>query len=240
MLDKKYAHYDWGRRPLPQDVLQYALDDVVYLPEVGRTLREEVEGADLLEETEIANQAVMEAIWSGEFSPDGFWKIKGARRLAPHEARLLRDLFAWRERIAEELDRPPGRVINNKLMLAMSRNPPRDRRALGRAGVRGEVKARYANELLALVRASASAADEVRPPKGGRQVDRAEVARGDRLRDWRRAESERRKVPPQVVLPPRAMDFLKQFEKPDLGSVPQLGAKRIRLYGEELLGLCRG
>lgn len=239
-LDKAYAHYDWGRRPLPEKPLRYALDDVVYLPEVCEQLRAEVEAADLVEEVAIANQAVMDATWSGEFQNDGFWRVKGARRLPPDAARILRDLYIWREGVAEELDRPPGRVINNRLLLAMAKNPPRDRRTLGRMGIRGELRSVYGDDLIGLVRASLRSKDRVIPPVSRRSTDRSEHQRGDRLRDWRRAESERRGVPPQVVLPPRALEYLKQSERPDLESAPQLGAKRIRLYGDKLLELCRG
>jgi ribonuclease D len=30
-LEKKYSRYDWSKRPLPIDVMEYALDDVIYL-----------------------------------------------------------------------------------------------------------------------------------------------------------------------------------------------------------------
>jgi len=239
-LEKAYAHYDWGRRPLPEEPLRYALDDVVYLPEVCEGLMKEVAEADLEEEVAIAHRAVMDATWSGEFHPDGFWRVKGARRLPPDSARLLRDIYCWREGVAEELDSPPGRVINNRLLLAMAKNPPKDRRALGRMGIRGELRSQYGDDLVAEILESLAAKDVVKPPVSGRVADRSEFSRFDRLRDWRRAECERRKVPPQVVLPPRALEFLKQSAEPDLEAAPQLGAKRIRMYGEELLKVCRG
>jgi len=239
-LEKAYAHYDWGRRPLPEEPLRYALDDVVYLPEVCEHLASEVEAADLVEEVAIANRAVMDATWSGEFRNDGFWRVKGARQLSPDAARVLRDIFIWREQVAEELDRPPGRVINNRLLLALAKNPPKDRRALGRMGVRGALRAEFGDDLVGLIRESLRSTDKVRPPVSQTRSDRSEHERGDRLREWRRTESGRRGVPPQVVLPPRALEFLKRSERPDLASAPQLGEKRIRLYGEALLAVCRG
>jgi ribonuclease D len=63
--------------------------------------------------------------------------------------------------------------------------------------------------------------------------------RGERLKAWRQQEAERRQVPLQVVLPAAALRHLQRHGAEDLESVPQLGAKRIRLYGDKLGELCR-
>ena len=47
-------------------------------------------------------------------------------------------------------------------------------------------------------------------------------------------------MPTQVVLPARALEHLKRDGAADLDSVPQLGSKRARLYGERLRALCAG
>jgi ribonuclease D len=60
-----------------------------------------------------------------------------------------------------------------------------------------------------------------------------------KLKAWRRREAERRGVPHQVVLPARSLEHLKLFGADDLEAVPQLGAKRSRLYGRDLARLCR-
>ena len=46
-LPKEHAHYDWSRRPIEGDVLQYALNDVRYLPRVCQSLTREILEADL-------------------------------------------------------------------------------------------------------------------------------------------------------------------------------------------------
>lgn len=69
--------------------------------------------------------------------------------------------------------------------------------------------------------------------------DPAAEKRGDRLKVWRRQEAARRDVPLQVVLPVVAMRHLQRHGSRDLPSVPQLGPKRIELYGRELEEVCR-
>ena len=57
-LPKGHSDYNWGTRPLDEDALLYAIDDVRYLPEVIHALQQAVKEADLEEEVAIANQAV--------------------------------------------------------------------------------------------------------------------------------------------------------------------------------------
>lgn len=236
-LDKAHTQHDWARRPLPEEVLAYAVDDVRYLPEVCESLRAEIAAADLEEELAIANRAVEESTWEGSYRPDGFWKIKGVGKLNPSGLPLLAALWEWRDRVAEEEDRAPGRTLNNRVLLQLAANPPRNRGALRRLGLRRPIAAR-ADELLELSAEALRNPREVPPRPRPRQVEgvvgRVARAREDKLKAWRTQEARRRGVPLQVVLPSRALDHLKRLGANDLEEVPQLGHKRIRLYGDRL------
>lgn len=238
-LEKAFAHYDWGRRPLPQNVLRYALDDVRYLPRVCEYLEEAVREADLEEEVSIAHRTVEDAEWSGGADPRDIWKIKGAGRLESVALPRLVALNVWRDSIAEGQDQPPGRVINNKLLLAISRADPASLQELKRVGLRGRPLDRFGRKLLRILEAAHENPPEVPPQPEYRRPEKSEQAAEERLRKWRRKESERRKVPQQVVLPARALAYLKRHGAEDLESVPQLGEKRIRLYGGALSTLLR-
>ena len=237
-LAKDFARYDWGKRPLDPAPLGYALDDVAYLPRVGLRLFELVQEADLLEEVEIANQVVEEAPWNGGFQTDGAWNLKGARQLTAEGRSILSSLYTWRDSIARRLDLPPGRVVNNANLVALSRNPATTLQDLKRLGVSSRVRSEFAAELLQRI---AEARRQPALPVESRRRERPDPEmrrRGDRLKAWRRQEAARRGVPLQVVLPVAAMRHLQRNGAGDLPSVPQLGSKRIELYGEELEGLC--
>ena len=60
-LPKAARQYDWGTRPIDEEALRYAIDDVVYLPTIHTTLAQRVLEADLEEEVTIANQVVADA-----------------------------------------------------------------------------------------------------------------------------------------------------------------------------------
>jgi ribonuclease D len=233
-LDKGWAQYDWGTRPLDPAALRYAVDDVVFLPRIAEALEKAIADAGVEEELALANQAVAETTWSGGFDAGGFWRIKGVRELPPHALSILAVLHAWRDGIARAADRPPGRMINNETMLALARHAPTNFQLLKRVGAKGWLLQAHGDALIATIKAARSDPQPLPPRPRQREVLPIEEEREKRLKDWRRAEAEKRGVPLQVVLPARALEHLKQFGAGDLSAVPQLGPKRIALIGEHL------
>lgn len=198
-----------------------------------------VEEADLVEEVEIANRVVEEATWNGGFQVDAIWSLKGARQLPAESRSILRSLYLWRDSIARDLDLPPGRVLNNSSLVALSRNAPATLQDLKRLGLPSRIRSRYSAELLEKIaearRQSAPVIEGARRERSDPEAQR----RGDRLKAWRRQEAARRGVPLLVVLPVAAVRHLQRYGIQDLQSVPQLGPKRIARYGSELEELCR-
>ena len=243
-LAKAHAQYDWRTRPLDPDALQYALDDVIHLPAICEHLRTAVAEADLVEEVAIANAVVAASGrgasgWETAFDPTGWWRLKGLHDMRKDALPVLHHLWAWRDGIARTIDMPPGRVINTELLLALARHAPVSWGQLRSLGVKARILAEYGDSLLEAVKAAKASTEQLPVNPRHREVDDAEERREKRLKDWRRTESERRKVPLQVVMPAKAVDHLKRYGACDLNEVPQLGAKRIGLYGAKLLDLCR-
>jgi ribonuclease D len=244
-LPKAYTHYDWGTRPIETGALHYALDDIIHLPGVCEKLRAEVKAADLEDEVAIANQAVESTGWSGGFDPAGVWKIKGIREVPRHHLPLLYALYLWRDGLAREANQPPGRILNNEVLLAVVRNAPTNFQLLKKLGLRGWFLSAHGEALLDTIKKALSEPPTLPERPRQREVLPEEEQRETRLKDWRRSEAENRSkaenrpVPLQVVLPAKALEHLKQHGADDLASVPQLGTKRIARYGARLRELCR-
>ena len=245
VLDKAYTQYDWATRPLAAGAERYALDDVIFLPQVCEHLRGLVAAADLDEEVTIANQAVEATTWSGGFDPAGFWRIKGVREVPPQSLGVLTALYAWRDALAKIANLPPGRLLNNEVLLVLARQVPTNFQLLKKLGLRSWFLGAHGEALIQALRSAASTPPAVPPRPRQREVAPEEEEREARLKDWRRGEAERRTraeeraVPLQVVLPAKALEYLKQHGADQLEQMPQLGGKRIARYGDKLTELCR-
>ena len=236
-LEKAYAHYDWGRRPIAPEPLAYAVDDVRYLYQVAEHLEAAVERAELVDEVAIANETVMAATWRRPGSPDSIWRLKGVRKLPREAMPNLVALWEWRESVARLEDRPPGRVLHTELLLALARRSSSGERGVRSLGLRGRAM-RFADDIQSVLDRARANPPEVPAPAKTPRPTPGEANRLKLLRDWRRSEAQSRGVPHQVVLPPTAMQFLARHGTVELETVPQLGAKRARVYGQKLAELC--
>jgi ribonuclease D len=124
-LAKEQQWTDWARRPLAPAQLAYAAADVRHLPEIyGRLaarLGERVawaraESAEVAAEAEAAARVTPETAWR---------QVGGARGLDAAAFAAMVALAAWRQRIAIELDRPLGQVLNDRALIDLARHRPR-------------------------------------------------------------------------------------------------------------------
>ena len=240
-LAKAHTQDDWGKRPIDKAALDYAIDDVRYLPEVSAHLKAAVTEADLEEELAVGLCAIEEKRWHGGFDPGAIWRMNGAHKLSGAQMRGLFVLHCLRDRLARRYDRPAGQFINDRVLVALATRRPEDTADLKRAGLRSALVAHHGEELMAALK-NPERIDDLPPfpPRPcPREPDDEEKKREANLRAWRQKESKRRQVTPHAVLPTRALMWLKTHGADDLGAVPQLGEKRARLYGDELRRLCR-
>lgn len=239
-LAKEYTQYNWGKRPVDERAVEYAVDDVRFLPQICMQMREEIRRADLEEELDIALRAVEGMRWHGGFSPEGVWKIRGANKLSDRQMHILFALYCVRDRLAARSDRPAGQLINERVLVALAQHPAKTIHDLKNAGVKAAIAELEGQRLLTAIQNPETAAEgHVFPEKPMHAPpDKAEREREVRLREWRQKESERRGVPLAAVLPSHALLWLKSHGAGDLAAVPQLGPKRIRLYGGTLKKIC--
>jgi ribonuclease D len=167
MLDKKYQRADWGQRPLPQELLEYAAQDTTHLPALRDRLRESLwkQGRLAWAEEEFLLQ---ERVGWTPVEDDGeaFLRMKGARDLKPRQLAVLREVHGWREAIARERDQATFRVIGNEALLEIARQQPRTPRDLGTIkGMPRSLAERRGGELLSLVRRALELPEDALPQR---------------------------------------------------------------------------
>jgi ribonuclease D len=241
-LTKDNQKDDWSRRPLTPQQEAYALSDVIHLVELQSRLSDKLAAAGRLGWLEEECEAVARLEPAArKRDPLAYLGVKGARRLSPRSLAVLRELFAWRERRAEEKDIPPFKILGNESLLRLAELRPKDAAGLG--GVPGVLPRlqRQSGELLSAVRRGEDVAegDLPRIARSPRPVLEAAVReRVERLKAFRVRKGTQLQLDISVVLPQRLIDRLAEARPLDaegLCRVEGLRRWRVAAFGAELL-----
>ena len=241
-MNKKYQRADWKRRPLTPEQLDYARLDTHYLIALrDRQLQELTESGHWPEAHEefVRLARLRDDPDSASPNPPSFWRVKGARDLAPAQAAILEALFAYREQQAERMDRPPFKVMGEATLMELARRAPRRAEDLQHLpGITPEQIRRHAHGVLHAVQQGLHAPAQ-RAPQPSRESDDVRD-RYDRLHTWRKERARARGVESDVILPRTALwDLARRAPRThaELAHIVDFGPWRRATYGEELLAL---
>src|SRR5690606_34940820 len=115
--------------------------------------------------------------WESDDPGQAFLRLKGARDLTRRELAVLRELVAWRDDVARQLDRSTFRVAGNEVLLDLARRAPTEVPELEKTkGLSRSLIARSAQGLLeAIARGRAVPENELprfpRAPRWARDPD---------------------------------------------------------------------
>ncbi|MBI3790654.1 MAG: ribonuclease D [Gemmatimonadetes bacterium] len=170
-LDKKHQRADWSMRPLTADMLDYAAQDTRHLLELRDLLRNELERKGRWAWAAEEFQRLEGTRWEPEDPGSAFLKMKGARDLTRRELARLKELVAWRDGIAKQLDRSTFRVMANEVLFEAARAGATTREQLAaiKGMPRGMLERQHAEILAAIAAGDAVAeADLPRFPKAAK------------------------------------------------------------------------
>ncbi len=200
-LQKRFQRANWGKRPIPADLLAYAQLDTHYLIPLRDRLKAALESAGLWElAVEDFARACDVPDVSSEPSAGEPWRIQGAYDLTSRQAAVLQELCLYRRRQAEALDRPLFKVIQDQTLMAIARALPRteaDLRAV--PGMTPRLIRPHGSGLLHAVSRGLQA-PPLEPPRTPRP-DNGFLQRYDALREWRKSRARSLGVESDIVLP---------------------------------------
>lgn len=150
-LSKSASFTKWDRRPLSDEQLGYAREDVLHLLQASDVLQGRL--------TEIGRLGwaqeecrTLESI-SDERDVDVlFAKLPRINSMDPAQRAVARELVAWREATAREADRPAQSVLADAALAELAKRRPKDRDRLGQIrGLPESVLRRRGDELLRVI-----------------------------------------------------------------------------------------
>lgn len=125
-LDKAHTFTNWSARPLSQDQLEYALEDVTFLLAIHDHLHSRLSNLGRLQWADEEFSRLESVVSETRREPqERYQRIRGWDQLKPKSAAVLRELAAWREGEAKRRNVPRSRVIRDEVLLQLARHPPR-------------------------------------------------------------------------------------------------------------------
>ena len=117
-LAKGSQKANWARRPLPERMVEYAMNDTHYLLPLADRLESQLREQDRLAWLgQSCERAIEQAAAERVRDVDEAWRIRGSGALRGRAAAVLRALWQWREKEAEAVDRPPFHILQNDELL---------------------------------------------------------------------------------------------------------------------------
>lgn len=238
-LPKTDSYTDWTRRPLSDTQLDYAIDDVLYLPGIYRTMMQQLEETGRLEWlAEEFSQLADPATYRVDI--DNCWRrLKRVNGLSRKQLAVAQAVAAWREESAIRRNVPRRWVLTDEFVVEIARRVPRSREQLFEVrGLKDRLPNRAADEILARVENALDADPETWPrpkrrPGGAKNVD-AIVELMNALMRLRATESG---VAVQYLA---SHDDLTQVARGEGEDLDILKGWRRELVGQELLDLIDG
>lgn len=123
-IDKSQQSSNWNKRPLTNDQLVYAAIDVIYLQKVKHKLVSRIEEKGRLHWLEEENQLLQNLRFTEPDNPH--LKLKNAFKLTLYQQYILKELHDFRDKLAQEFDKPSPFVIPNEALVELACNPDVD------------------------------------------------------------------------------------------------------------------
>lgn len=160
-LNKSETRTNWLKRPLTDEQLSYALDDVRYLRAARVILLEQVIGPKV--------KTWLQEELSQLSTPDHlnkiqehkrYKKLKGVNKLDREGLAIAKEICIWREQKAKEIDRPRGHILKDDVVMDIATAKPDSEELLDQTTISAKALERYSADLLKTISNTKSIAPE--------------------------------------------------------------------------------
>jgi ribonuclease D len=238
-IDKGSRFTDWGRRPLTEAQLKYALADVTHLRDAYLVLRDQL-AANGREHWVHEEMAVLLDPETYLQRPENAWKRLKMQERRPHVIGVLVAVAAWREQHARERDVPRNRILKDDAIREIALQSPKDTQALSRlrAVPKGFDKSRLAESLIEAVTTGLDADPKTLPKMPRAVVNRAGIGPlVDLLRVLLKQRCDECDVAPKLIASAADLDRIASDNAPD---VPAMHGWRYEIFGQYAADLKNG
>ncbi len=237
-LSKAHTRADWSKRPLTEAQIEYAADDVIYLCQIYQMVLKklaELGRSDWLvsDFAELSNPELYQV------NPEKAWhKIKGKNKLTGKQLSIIQTLAEWREKTAQQEDRPKSWLLRDELLFDIAKLQPETVTDLANVrGINERTLNRYGKQLCQLINVAKN-----RPPiplhEHGRTAKKTQQQEAilDILTALVRVRAEENALNPNILASRKDLEELLMADDDS----PLLHGWRYSMAGKELIGLLNG
>jgi ribonuclease D len=172
-LSKAETLTEWRDRPLTRAQVRYAFDDVRFLLPLWQRLSGRLEKLNRVEWAREEFARLVTSATPEEGVPEKWRKLRGLGSLDRRRLGVVRELYAWREEVAADSNRPARTVVRDDLLVEIARRNPTRERDL--QVVRG-LPRRFLGDILGAVERGRSLPPDQLPRLAEREQDVPQVA----------------------------------------------------------------
>ncbi len=239
-IDKSSRFTDWSRRPLTRRQIDYALADVTHLRGVYEKLSERLV-ANGRAEWLAGEMDILTSPATYDMPPEkAFRRIKIRSRDRRFLA-VMRELAAWREKEAQRMDIPRGRVVRDEALMEIAHHMPATADDLARTRGLGKrfADGRQGQAVLGAVKRGLAVADEDCPrPRAKEELPRGIGPVIDLLRVLLKMKCDEADVAQKLLASANDLEKIAAFGNE--ADVRALRGWRREVFGEDALKLRRG
>ncbi|MEL6566892.1 MAG: ribonuclease D [Pseudomonadota bacterium] len=239
-VDKSSQFTDWTRRPLSEKQRAYALGDVTHLRDAYLSMRDQLDSQARMGWIE-QEMAAMAAPALYDTSPENAWQRLKMRKPKKDYAAIVAAVAAWRERVAQDNDRPRRRILKDDAIHEIAEQKPRDEDAFNRlrAVPKGFIRSRHAEGLVDTVKAAIMSPDDFAPKiERHRQNPQVPAGAPEMLKVLLKHVCDEANVVPRLIANAADIERIARGDSPE--DIPAMNGWRREVFGAKAEALLHG
>jgi ribonuclease D len=152
---KKMQRSQWDCRPLTEEQMEYAVEDIEYLIPLYHELKKLLKERDLESQAEKSfEDEIASARWSEKvLDSRGHTRIEGFQEMRPSQKKRLAALYRWRFHKAKETNRAVFMILSDQNIAELAKERIYSAEALSKSGILSEKKfEQYGKEILEAIK----------------------------------------------------------------------------------------
>ncbi len=233
-LNKTFQRFDWLKRPIRKDALEYAANDTAWLHALKNMLTQRLKELGRLGWAQEEFRR-LETCTVSEPAIPTHYRIKNSASLTPRQLAILRFLTAFRDEIARRMNRPVHYIFRDAHLLQFAVHPPANEVTM--RSVTGMHPVMYRKDTIRLflqaVARGRAAPAEIHPLRRKRPTKSIGCSQKLKaMQEWRRQKAAALNLEPYLLL---ANDILRWAARKPLEPAPAVITAQLRLWQRELL-----